>query len=75
MDVLLVTLTLVAATPPKLTLAPAANPLPLMVTSVPPAVVPEFGDIALTVGDVEGEVPVFGRMVVSFFSAPGEDPK
>jgi hypothetical protein len=50
MDVLLTTFTPVAAVPPRLTVAPATNPEPVMVTAVPPATGPEFGVIELTVG-------------------------
>ena len=49
-EVLLTTATLVDAVPPKLTLAPDRNPVPVMVTAVPPAVLPEVGEIADTVG-------------------------
>src|SRR5207249_11179360 len=55
-EVLLTTVTLVAAVPPRLTVAPAAKPVPLRVTAVPPLLVPELGEIALTVG--AGLVPV-----------------
>jgi len=48
--VLPVTLTPVAAVPPKLTVAPARKPVPVMVTPVPPLAGPEFGAIELTVG-------------------------
>ena len=50
MEVLLATLTLVAAVPPKVTLAPAAKLVPVMVTAVPPLVEPELGETELTVG-------------------------
>ena len=49
-EVLLTTVTLVAAVPPRLTVAPAAKPVPVTVTAVPPLLVPELGEIALTVG-------------------------
>src|SRR5438445_7858527 len=49
-EVLLTTVTLVAAVPPRLTVAPAAKPVPVRVTAVPPLLVPELGEIALTVG-------------------------
>ena len=39
-----------AAVPPNETLAPLANPVPLIVTAVPPAVDPDVGAIAVTVG-------------------------
>ena len=38
MEVELTTVTLVAAVPPKLTVAPAEKPVPVMVTNVPPLV-------------------------------------
>jgi hypothetical protein len=49
-DVPFVTLTLVAAVPPMETLAPARNPVPDMVTEVPPLALPEFGVTEVTVG-------------------------
>ena len=55
-DVLFTTVTPVAAVPPKLTVAPARKFVPVMVTAVPPPVLPELGEIALTVG--AGLVPV-----------------
>ena len=48
------TWTFFAATPPMVTLAPATNSVPLIVTSVSPAVVPEDGSIDSTVGMVSG---------------------
>jgi len=55
-EVLLTTVTPVAAVPPKLTVAPERNPVPLIVTGVPPFTVPEAGLIAVTVGAGLGEV-------------------
>lgn len=49
-DVGLTTVTLVAAVPPKLTVAPAEKPVPVIVTNVPPIAGPEVGEIELTVG-------------------------
>ena len=49
-DVLLTTVTPVAALPAKLTLAPDRKPVPVMVTAVPPLLVPELGEIEVTVG-------------------------
>ena len=49
-ELLLATFTLVAAVPPNVTLAPDRNPVPVMLIDVPPAVVPEVGEIALIVG-------------------------
>ena len=48
--VLFTTTTLVAATPPNVTVAPEAKFVPVMVTAVPPAVGPLFGDTFVTVG-------------------------
>src|SRR5689334_14751264 len=50
MEVELTTVTLVAAVPPRLTLAPDEKPVPVIVTDVPPLVLPEVGEIAVTVG-------------------------
>src|SRR5437762_8284953 len=49
-DVELVTLTLVAATPPNVTVALLWKFAPLIVTEVPPAVEPLVGAICATVG-------------------------
>jgi hypothetical protein len=49
-DVLFTTVAAVAAVPPTLTVAPAWNPVPVMVTAVPPLIVPEFGEMEVTVG-------------------------
>ena len=48
----LVNVTLVAALVPKLTVAPERKSLPLIVTAVPPAVLPDWGLIEVTVGAV-----------------------
>ena len=48
--VLLDTATFVAAAPPNVTVAPTAKFVPVMVTAVPPAVVPLFGLTLLTLG-------------------------
>ena len=48
--VALTTLTPVAADPPTVAVAPAAKPVPVIVIGVPPAVVPEAGLTAVTVG-------------------------
>ena len=50
MVVLFTTTTLVAAAVPKVTVAPAAKLVPVMVTAVPPEVDPLFGLKLLTVG-------------------------
>ena len=52
MDVLLTTTTLVAAVVPNFTVAPVAKLVPVIVTAVPPAVEPVFGDTLVTVGAV-----------------------
>ena len=49
-DVLPTIFTPVAAVPPKLTVAPARKPVPVIVTEVPPFAVPVFGEIDVTVG-------------------------
>src|SRR5581483_4488647 len=48
--VLLTTLTLVAAVPPTLTVAPVAKPVPVIVSAVPPVVEPVAGDTLVIVG-------------------------
>ena len=48
--VLFTTNTFVAAVLPNFTVAPAAKFVPVIVTVVPPAVVPLFGETLLTVG-------------------------
>ena len=50
----LATTTFVTAEPPRETVAPATNPLPEMLTDVPPAVVPELGVIPVIVGGATG---------------------
>ena len=47
---LFTTVTPVAAVPPRLTVAPAKNPVPVMETTVAPLIVPEFGEMEVTVG-------------------------
>ena len=49
-DVLPTTFTAVAAVPPRLTVAPARKPVPVIVTEVPPDAVPVVGVIDVTVG-------------------------
>jgi len=49
-DVLLTTVTLVAAVPPNVTVAPETKLVPVIVTAVPPLVEPELGEIVLIVG-------------------------
>ena len=50
MDVLLTTVTFVAAAEPNVTVAPVAKLVPVIVTEVPPAVDPVFGLTPVTVG-------------------------
>ena len=69
--VLFTTLTFAAAAPPIVTVAPATKFVPVIVTDVPPAVVPVFGEIDVTVGAPLPPPPDFGKIVESFFSAPG----
>lgn len=49
-EVLFTTVTPVAPAPPKLTVAPDRNPVPAMVTPVPPLALPELGVTEVTVG-------------------------
>jgi hypothetical protein len=49
-DVAFTTLTLVAATPPTVTVAPLTKFVPVIVIGVPPAEVPLDGDTEVTVG-------------------------
>src|SRR5258706_1255790 len=49
-EVAFANVTLVAEIPPMVTVAPAANPVPVIVTGVPPAVGPVAGEIPVTVG-------------------------
>ena len=49
-EVLLTTVTPVADVPPTFTVAPERKPVPVMVTAVPPELVPDDGEIAVTLG-------------------------
>jgi len=53
MDVLLTTVTFVAAAEPNITVAGDAKFAPVIVAVVPPASGPAFGDTLLTVGPLE----------------------
>jgi len=64
-EVLLTTVTPVAAVPPRLTVAPAKKPVPVMLTVVPPAVVPEAGEIELTVGAGLLEELATGKRIIA----------
>lgn len=57
-DVLLTTVTPVAAVPPSVTVAPAKNPVPVIVTEVPPPLGPDTGEIAVIVGAGLGDTYV-----------------
>jgi len=48
--VLFTTVTAAAKVPPSFTAAPTRNPVPRMVTAVPPLMVPLLGEIEVTVG-------------------------
>jgi hypothetical protein len=61
MVVLFTTLTLLAAAPPNFTVAPLAKFVPVIVTTVPPAVGPPFGLTLVTLG---------GAMYVNAFAKP-----
>ena len=71
-DVLLTTVTPVAAVPPRLTVAPARKFVPVIVTEVPPLAVPVLGKIEVTVGAgpnlvnfaTEGTPPLFSRKIM-----------
>ena len=76
----LTTTTFVAAVPPKVTLAPLAKPVPLMVTAVPPAAMPLAGLIEFTITgarttftlmDVEMLQPLLALTVSLSVSVPG----
>ena len=49
-EVLFTTVTPVAAMPSKLAVAPVRKPVPVIVTAVPPLVLPEDGETPVTVG-------------------------
>ena len=74
MDVLLTTLTFVAKVESNLTVALGLKFVPVIVTEVPPAVGPEFGETDVKVGGcgVGEPPPEAGKIVLSFFNAPGE---
>ena len=70
-DVLPTTVTLVAGVPPKLTVAPEANPVPEIETPVPPVVGPDAGETLLTTGFVFDVVPKNSDMLGASAEAPG----
>jgi hypothetical protein len=53
-DVALTTMTLVAAAPPNVSVAPLTKLVPVIVTLVPPLAGPELGDTLATVGTKAG---------------------
>ena len=55
-NVALTTVTPVADVPPNFTVAPVKNPVPVIVTAVPPAAGPDAGAIPVTVGAGFGDV-------------------
>ena len=73
-EVLLTTVTFVAALVSNFTVAPALKFVPLILTDVPPAVDPELGETDVNVGGCGCGVPPpdAGRTVLSFFKAPGD---
>ena len=76
MEVLFTTTTFEAALPPSETDAFAAKPVPVIVIDVPPAVDPEVGLTALTVGAGFVGPPLdFCKIVESFFRGPGAEPR
>ena len=73
-EVLLTTVTFVAALTSNFTVAPEVKFVPVIVTDVPPAVDPELGETDVNVGGCGCCVPPpdAGKTVLSFFKAPGE---
>src|SRR6185295_13399772 len=69
--VLPATFTLVAKLFANFTVAPTAKPVPEMVTVVPPAAGPEFGEILLMTGAVFGVVVKNSDMFAAVAAAPG----
>ena len=64
MVVLFTITTLVAAAPPNVTAAPPAKFVPVIVTAVPPAVDPLFGDTPLTVGGAVSVMPAVAEVLL-----------
>jgi hypothetical protein len=64
MVVLFSTTTPVAASPPNITVAPAAKFVPVIVTAVPPAVDPLFGDTPLTTGGADRLMPAVAEVLL-----------
>jgi hypothetical protein len=61
----------VAAVPPKATVAPTANPVPEIVTVVPPAAGPEVGERLAMTGAVFGVMVKNSDMFGAVAAAPG----
>src|ERR1700724_3674557 len=70
-EVPLTTVTVLAAVPPNLTVAPDRKPVPVMVTAVPPLTGPELGEIAVTVGAGGGEPPPARKVAICITQLPG----
>ena len=68
-EVPLTTVTSVAAVPPKVTLAPEAKFVPVIVTWVPPLVEPDGGETEVTVGDGL-EAPPALNVAICMIQAP-----
>ena len=71
---MLTTMRLVAAVPPTVTAVAPVKPVPVMVTAVPPANVPDVGEMLMNVGagaavmaadTVTDDVPVIDEVTVS----------
>src|SRR6185436_8032896 len=73
-EVLLTTVTFVAALESNFTVAPALKFVPVILTDVPPTVDPVLGETDVNVGGCGCGVPPpdAGKTVLSFFKAPGE---
>ena len=65
------TVTLVASEPPRLTVAPEVNRLPVMFNNVPPLIDPELGEIAVTIG---GDPLLLPNRKLSKITLPGAFP-
>ena len=57
----------VQETPPTVAVAPVKNPVPVIVTGVPPAVLPDVGETEVTVGAGAGELTMTPKNAVPFF--------
>ena len=69
--VLPTTVTELAAVPPKLTAAPVAKPVPVMVTAVPPLTRPDGGETVSMIGAVFGVGPKNSDILGAVAAAPG----